>query len=381
MSKRSNGEGTIYKRKNGTWCAAYYIVTPQGKKRKSVYGKTQKEVREKLKKAQRDAEQQSVNNDRSITLSDWVGLWLKDYKKNNLKLTTYQNYELNYDKHIKESKIGKKNLYKLTVKDFQKFYNEKRMVLSSRTVRYLHTIINGAMKQALKEHLIKENVNESVELPKKEKKEISVMTVDEMKILLETLKDGPYYALFLLEMQTGLRKGEILGLQWDDIDFDNKKIYIRHNLCRIKGENGDSEFILMEPKTDTSKRILPLTDGMIDVLKAYKKQQEANRQYMGECYKDDRIVFADATGDYIKPRKLLQVFHDTLKKAGLQRYRFHDLRHSFASLLLQDGESVKVIQELLGHSMISTTLDIYTHTNEEIKRKGIENVADNLFKE
>ena len=257
MSKRSNGEGTIYKRKNGTWCASYYFTTPQGKKRKSVYGKTQKEVREKLKKAQRDVEQQSVTNDRKIALSDWVAIWLKEYKRNNLKLTTYQNYELNYDKHIKDSTIGKKNLDTLTGKDFQKFYNEKRKTLSSRTVRYLHTIINGAMKQAMKEHLIKENVNEAVELPKKEKKEISVMTVDEMKSLLEMFKGSSYYALFLLEMQTGLRKGEILGLHWEDIDFESGKLYVRHKLCRITGEDGKAKLVLMEPKTLTSKRSIP----------------------------------------------------------------------------------------------------------------------------
>ena len=379
MSKRSNGEGTIYKRKNGTWCASYYIAMPQGKKRKSVYGKTQKEVREKLKKAQRDAEQQSVMNDRKITLSDWVEIWLKDYKVNNLKITTYQNYEINYEKHIKESTIGKKNLDTLSAKDFQKFYNEKKKTLSSRTVRYLHTIINGAMKQAMKEHLINENVNEAVELPKKEKKEISVMTVDEMKRLLELFKESSYYALFLLEMQTGLRKGEILGLHWEDIDFENGKMHVRHNLCRITGEDGKAKLVLMEPKTLTSKRSIPLTTGMLEVLKKHKAEQDADIVRIGEAYHEQGIVFSDALGEYISPRKLLQVFQDTLKKAGLPRYRFHDLRHSFASILLQEGESVKVIQELLGHSMISTTLDIYTHTSEAMKREGINELSEMLM--
>lgn len=381
MSKRSNGEGTIYKRANGTWCASYYMNTLSGKKRKSLYGKTQKEVREKLKKALQENDGKISTDREDMKFETWMLIWLDEYKKNNLKITTYENYRINIEKHICGSNIGKTALNKLTTQSLQMFYNskfkgeEKEEPLSARTVHYLHTIINGAMKQAQKEHLIKENVNVNVELPKKERQEMKVMKVEDMRKLLEVAKDGEYYVLIMLELQTGLRKGEILGLQWDDIDLEKKELTIRHNLCRITDDNGKAKYVLLEPKTASSKRTLPLNEGMVSLLQSHKSQQVERIEKLGSIYADPNIVFADESGNFISPRKLLQEFHNLLERAEIQKCRFHDLRHSFASLLLQKGESVKVIHELLGHSMISTTLDIYTHTSEEIKRKGIANIA------
>ncbi|SHO48919.1 tyrosine-type recombinase/integrase [Anaerocolumna xylanovorans] len=389
--KRSNGEGSIYPRKNGLWCGCCTVIINGKEKKKYVYGKTQKIAKDKLKAIQDSNLRGTISENSSMFFEDWMYEWLVNYKKLILKQTTYENYMIYFGTHIKNSKLGKTQISKLTTTQLQAYYNEKLVngrsdgkgKLSNRSVRYLHIIIHGALEQAVRNGLISKNVSSAAVLPAREVKEIVPLSTDEVKKLIEVAKDSSIYTLILLEIFSGLRKGEILAITWNAINFDEKKLYVRHSLCRVLDtENtvaNKYKLILMEPKTSKSKRCIPLNDMVIAALKKHKKYQNEEKIRNRDIYNDQDLVFAMPDGNFICPRKLLRMFHSLLKKAGIERKRFHDMRHTFASILLNEGESPKVIQELMGHSSISTTIDIYTHLIHETKVKSIDKLTDKII--
>lgn len=379
MAKRSNGEGTIYKRKDGKWCASKYVETSNGEiKRKYVYGKSQKAVKERLKEIDNIVRSNKTNG---MTLQGWMLNWLEEYKKGILKQTTYENYLLNINTHIVESGIGKVKIGDLTTDMLQKFYNVKlkgdnnKRGLSRRTVEYLHTIIGSALQQAYKNELVSKNVNDFTVLPKKEDSEIQPLTVEEVHKVLQQAKKSDLYALIVLEVYTGMRKGEILGLQWKDIDFEKQVLHVKKNLCKVcnSDDNGNkTKLVLLDPKTKKSIRTIPLCNEAVKVLKNHKKEQNEQKMKYRDIYMDNGMVFAKPDGTFRDPREVLSSFHRIVKEAGVRKCRFHDLRHTFASILLNEGESMKVIQELLGHSTITTTMDIYSHITEDTKAKSLD---------
>lgn len=390
MGKRGNGEGTINKRKDGLWCAQYSTEKDGKKIRRSVYAKTRKEANDKMQQKLKEATADIIIENSNMTLSEWMIQWLREFKKNQLKITTYQNYILNYETHIKGSTVGDIPLDKLTTSALQKYYNSKleggrsdgKGALSVRTVRYLYIIINGALEQACRNGILSTNVNKNTVLPSKKKTEFVPLTIDEVRKFLSVAKEDRLYPLYLLEIYSGLRKGEILGLKWGDIDIYGKKLRIHNNLCIVKNDNKDEDLkyklILQEPKTEKSKRILPLNDLVIQELKNHKKRQNIEKMEYRDIYEDNGMVFARMDGSYINPRELLRRFQSLLKKAGIEQKRFHDMRHTFASILLNENENPKVIQDLLGHSNISTTIDIYSHVLEETKIKSIDKLTQKI---
>lgn len=391
MAKRSNGEGTIFKRSDGYWCGSCFVTINGIPKRKYIYGKTQKIVKDKLKAIQESNLTGTITENSLMSLRDWMQEWLMNYKKLILKQTTYENYMLYYETHIRNCVLGSTPLSKITTTQLQAFYNEKlrngrsdgKGGLSSRSVRYLHILIRGALEQAYKNDLIPKNVSKAVILPIKSQKEIKPLTLEEVQQLLLTAKEYSIYPLILLEAFSGLRKGEILALKWDDIDWLGEKLHVRHSLCRVLADENSKpkqyKLILMEPKTQKSRRTIPLNEIVILALKKHKKQQNEEKIRNRDIYMDNNMVFAKMDGDYISPRDLLRVYHSLLKKSGIEKKRFHDMRHTFATILLNEGESPKVIQELLGHSNISTTMDIYSHVLEETKVKSIDKLTDKII--
>ena len=255
-------------------------------------------------------------------------------------------------------------------------HGRRNTQLSRRTVEYIHTIVGSALKQAYKNELIKKNYNDFTVLPRKEKKEIEPLSLEEVQKVLSASENTEMYALLVLEVFTGLRKGEILGLQWHCIDFEDKTLCVKQNLCRVQtvetSDKRKTELILMKPKTASSYRTLPLSEDVIQVLKQHKKEQNIHKMQYRDVYYDNDIVFAKPDGNFEDPRELLHKFHAILEKAGVRKVRFHDLRHTFASLLLNEGESMKVIQGLLGHSTITTSMDVYSHVAVKTKEKSIE---------
>lgn len=390
MKRRSNGEGTIFKRSDGRWTGQVTLdMGNEQYKRKTVYGKTQKEVKEKLEQLRMECRQGRVIETSDMPLEEWLYIWITNYKP-NLKITTRESYEGYIITHIKGSELGKIPLNKLKTTDLQTFYNAKlngtyknqKQKLSATTVRYINIIIKSALKQAVNNRMINENVCNAVVLPKKNKVEIIPLTREEVIRFLDVAKEDRLYALYLLEMMTGLRRGEILGLKWENIYFETGKIHVVHNLYRINNtdENATTKhkLVLLTPKTETSKRSIPINPFMIAELLKHKEKQDMEKAIYAEDYKDLGMVFSRPNGDYISPREFLRQYQKLLSKAGLERKRFHDLRHTVASLLINANENPKVIQQLLGHSTISTTLDIYAHVMGETMNKSIDTLYNQL---
>lgn len=374
--KRSNGEGTIFKRKDGRWCGAYYDLEPIPK-RHFVYARTQSEVKRKLKEKMANP---IGTYKTTYTLAEWIVYYLENYKKNEIKITTYGTYLETFKKHIEKSGLGSLRLDKITTSHLQQFYNEKvKAGYNPKTVKHMNVIINSALDKAFKLGYIRTNPNILVTLPKKKTYVGKTLTsIEVMKILNEARNDD-LYPLIIFTIYSGLRKGEVMALKWADIDFENRQVKVVGNLCRIIAEPNNKgrmthKYQIMEPKTDKSRRIVPLMDIAIDALQIQKSRQDKEKEKLADLYNDEDLVFAKYNGDFINQRLFMDHFHKFLDRYNITQIRFHDLRHTFASLLLEAGESPKVVQELLGHSNISTTMDIYAHLSNDAKIRAIKNL-------
>lgn len=392
MGKGSNAIGSIFKRNNGTWSGQVFIDTLDGKKRKSVYGKTRREVQEKLRKLIAEGSQGLMIEESKITLSSWMEIWLNEYKKNNLKITTYQNYLINYEVHIKDSNLGNIKLKDLRPDHLQVFYNQKlengrsdkSKGLSPRTIKYLHTLVSSALNQAVKNRIVVSNVAKAAVIPKQIKPEIVPFTKCELERLISTSKktNDLMYTALLVDGTTGLRRGELLGLQWKDIDLVTGMISVKRTLARINAEDNKSgvqyKLIFQEPKSKKSIRTIPLLPEVVMELKKYRLEQKEKRLAYLDFYNDYDLVFCMEDGNPIEPRSFLRSYHKLLKVAELPKKRIHDLRHTFATMLLEAGENPRVVQELLGHEDISTTMNIYSHVNDTPKIDAISKLGNYL---
>lgn len=371
MKRRSNGEGSLYKRGDGRWSGCYY---DEQFNRHYVYGKTQTEVKQKLKKKM---ESRTVKH-KVYTFEEWVNEFLDKYKRNELKVTTYNSYAMLYRKHILGSRIGRMKLDSVKATVLQQFYNEKiKAGYSSKTVKSIEVIINSALDKAFKLRIIEENPNLFTTIPKKEKYEAKVLTLKEVECILTESREDPLYPIVITALYTGLRKGEIMALKWDNIDFEGKKIYVKNSLCRVVDEIPDEKgcrharYEIMSPKTKKSVRTIPMLSEVYEALIEQKRRQDKDKEKNRDIYDDQGFVFANEVGNYLAQRSFMTRYHNFLKEYGITDIRFHDLRHTFASLLIESDISMKVIQELLGHSNIATSMDLYTHISETKKEQAI----------
>lgn len=382
--RRSNNEGTIYfHEKLKRWTAQ--VTLPNGK-RKTLYGKTEKEVREKRDAILHEIRTGTYVEPSKVTLGEWLTRWLDDYKRPEVKLTTYENYKINVDSHIIPS-LGNTQLMKLQANTLQAFYNDKlasgridgKGGLSTRVVRYLHTIIRQALEQATKEGLIPRNVADLTNPPKIERKPVQPLTEEQTTKFLAYATNDRLFPLYLLAATTGMRRGELCGLCWDSVDLESEpaKIIIQRQLLVRKGG------LILEHGTKTKKgmRINTLTDDAKRELKAHKVRQAKEKLAMGEAYQDNNLVFCKEDGTFLDPREVTKRFQKLLLAAGLPKVRLHDLRHTHASLLLARGIHAKVVQERLGHSSITMTLDLYSHITPGLEEAAAASLNGLMSKE
>lgn len=385
--KRANGEGSIYKRKSDNrWTAKLQIgYKPDGAPQyKVIYGNSQKEVKDKLDKLKGNVKNNTFVETNKITVGEWLNTWLNITIKTTVKDTTWLIYENLINKHIKPE-IGGIKLQQLKAMNIQKLYNEKMVGgrldgkeggLSPKTIKHMHQVIRGALDQAVREKLIPDNVANAVKTPKLTVKEMQTFNVEQVNKFLETVRHNyrykRYYAAYFLEFYTGLRRGELLGLRYKDIDFENKTIKVVQQVVKVGSKN-----YIRELKTESSQnRVIAVPDEVISVLKGHQQQQIKNYKLLGlndlEIKQEmkDGLVFTNELGEFIQPRNFVRNFKGALKAAGLPSLRFHDMRHTFVVLSLQQGVDIKTIQSDLGHQEISTTLDRYGHVNEEMKREA-----------
>ena len=382
--RRSYGNGSVYKRKDGRWVASCYsdIVS----RRVYVYATTRKEAIRKL--------DEKLDNIDSIEaackdykLEDWIKEYMETYKRNELKPSTYTAYETVWRGHIKGSSIGRMNISKIKPVNIQTFYNAKmKSGLSVKTIWKIRNLISTALKQAVREGYIEKNPDEYIVLPKKQRFEPSILTPDEIRKIVEEAKEDPLYPIVVTALFTGMRKGELMALQWKNVDFQNRRIFVEHSLgVLLHQEGSDGKFHnayeLVEPKSKKSKRYIPLADVAIGALRIQRARQDENRRRYAEIYKESDFVFTELDGEIMNQKRFMNQYHSFLKKYRVSDCRFHDLRHSFASLMLQRGVDIKTLSDILGHSQISTSLDIYTHVYDSTKAIAVEDFNELIMGE
>jgi integrase len=375
-SKRANGEGSVYRRADGKWVGSVSIQVPnKGLKRKVFYGKSKTEVREKVLAALNEKQKGTLIVAEQQTLQAYLEQWLENSVKLTIRPRSYERYAEIVRLHIVPI-LGKMKLQALAPQHVQMLQAQKTQEgLSSTTVAAIHGVLHKALKDAVKLGLVARNVCDAIPPPRKHHKEISPLTVDQVRKLLEAAKGHPQEALFVLALATGMRRGELLGLKWQDINFTTGMLYVRRTLSRLPTQMGRERgdlYIEAEPKTKNSRRSIALARFALEALEQHRKRQEEMKDQAGGYWKDNDYVFCDEYGQHLDPGygALVQL-KLLLKKARLPDIRFHDLRHSAATLLLSMGVHPKIVQEMLGHSEISMTMDIYSHVLPTMQREAV----------
>lgn len=368
--RRANGEGNIRKRSDGRWEGRYTAGrNPETGKPvyKNVLGKTQAEVKAKLKAAIEESASLDVMNAEQYTTGQWMDVWFEDCAKIKVRPSSHQTYRGYIDNHIKPN-IGDIPLGKLSSLHLQKLYKKllaggrverieaksQPKGLSAKTVRNINQVISSAMDFAKDQKLISSNPTDGCALPKPEHKEMKTLPVEQLTSFLREAKESGVFELYYIELATGLRRGELLGLKWEDIDLAQGSLRVQRQIARINGE------VIEAPlKTKNAYRTLPLSADAVGVLQEQRKKS-GNSPY----------VFPSPTGGPISPDSVLHMLHRVLKRAGLSKVRFHDLRHTFATLALQNGVDIKTVSGMLGHYSAGFTLDTYTHVTTSAKKEA-----------
>lgn len=370
--RRKSGTGTIRLRKDGRW-EGRVVVGYDDKglpKTKNVLAKTKLECTKKLKKLKEECGATTERIHPDMPFGEWMNFWYQTYCKPRLKITTQEVYESRIYGHI-IPKLGKIPLSEIQTNDLQKFYSDLsqngRLVrrklygkgLSNTVTRSIHAHCRSALDRAVKETLIRVNPATDCKLPSKKSREMQVLSKEEMQRFLIQAQYEGYYELFLLELATGMRRGEILALKWDDLSFKTGELHIQRQVNAIKGE-----LHISTPKTKSSIRKIILPEALLNVLSAYKKTIDSEWVFPSPL-DNSRPCNPSAV------RKRLQLI---LERSNCKKIRFHDLRHTFATMALEHGMDIKTLSATIGHISAATTLDIYSHITDTMQQQAAVNI-------
>jgi len=374
--RRGHGEGSIYYRQDREcWCAMVDLGYQDGKrKRKSIFGKTRKEVAEKLKVVLRDQQQGLLVAAERQTVEQFLTRWLAEVVEGKTRPRTHQSYKDIARLHIIPT-LGKLQLSKVTPEDVQRLMNRKLAAgLSPRSVQYIRAVLRMALAQALKWGSVARNVATLVDPPKAESAPVTVLSPDQARTFLNAARGDRYEALYRVAVSLGLRRGEVLGLRWQHVDLERGVLRVAASLQKLPGKAPT----LVAPKTKNSRRALPLPAALISALQAHRARQVEEQRCAGTRWQEYGLVFPTSIGTPINPPNLVRAFHALLERAELPHMRFHDLRHSCATLLAEQHVPERIAMEILGHSDIRVTQNIYTHVFDHAKRQASD-AMDRLF--
>ena len=367
--KRKRGSGSIYLRKDGHWEGRYVIGYDENglPKTKNVLGKTKSECAAKLKALKESIQKEEPERPKAdLTFGTWLDRWYQEQCKPAIRPKTQADYENRIYQHI-IPELGQIPLSQLTQSDLQQFYHRLKQGgrllrterygpgLSDRMVKSCHVTCRLALDQAVKEGLIIKNPAKCCKAPATHPKEMNILSKEEIQRLLIQAREDGYYELLLLELSTGLRRGEILALQWDDLDMETGVLRVERQVQRIKGE-----LVVSQPKTKASSRSVILPQPILNVLVRYR--QGCVSRWMFPSPKK-----ADSPLDPAAVRKKLS---KVLERAGCKHVRFHDLRHTFATNALEHGMDIKTLSTIIGHVSGATTLNVYAHVTDEMRKKA-----------
>jgi integrase len=395
---RANGEGTIYQRKDGRWEAAGYVLAANGtRKRVRVYGTTRKNAADKLAEKIADSNRGLPVATADSTVGDYLTYWLSSVAIHRLHENTHTRYAACVRLHVIPG-LGTKKVARLTAKDVRTFLDRLRTACQCCTqgldterkkccvigeccqkrlsplTAYVHSVLKSALEHAVREDELPRNVARNVKTAAPRPRRFQPLTAAEARQFLDAARADRLHALYELALRTGLRKGELLGLHWADLDLDAGTATIRRSLQRTR----TGGLTHLPTKTRASERRIALPTECIHSLKKHQERQEKERETAGSAWQDSGLVFTTPTGRPLDPANLTRRFRSFLKRAGLRRIRFHDLRHSTTTLLLEQGVDLVVIKELLGHAHIGVTAGVYAHVRLRLQRQAIDTLSNAL---
>lgn len=369
--KNAKGGGTIRQRPDGRWEARYTLgIDPKTGKQiqKSVYGKTQKEVRQKLTAITAEIDDGTYMEPCRMTLDEWLDIWLRDYLT-GVKPSTAYLYQRQAKLYIRPA-LGSVRLDRLEPHTIQRFYNslheerDGKPPLSAKSIKNIHGILHKALQQAVLLNYLRTNPTNACILPKIIKKEIHPMDDRDTALFLEAIKGCRYELLLKVDLFTGLREGELLGLMWDCVDFEKGTLLINKQLRRSQRKGGTYYF--SPPKNNKSRTITP-APYVMKLLQTQKVQQATQRLLAGPAWEGSGLVFTNEFGRYVSYRAIFDSFKRIVKRIGLPDARIHDLRHTYAVNCLRAGDNIKTVQSNLGHATAAFTLDVYGHFTDDMR--------------
>jgi len=356
--KNANGGGSGFRRKDGYWVAQYAVNSNGTIKYRQFYGKTQKEAIKKRDEARVSEKSGLAFEAGRTSVGVYLDRWLVGSVKDSVKLSTYDGYADLTRRHVipafRRTKL--KDLTTDRVRDFRRSKLDEG--LSPRTVQYLLFLLRKALQQAVEDGHIPRNVAHGVKVSRSDKEEIRPLSAEETKEFLEAVSGNRFEALYVLAVTTGLRLGELLGLKWEDVDLKAKTLSVKRTLSGAEGGHP----VFSTPKTAKSRRTVPLTRRAVEALERHRAAQDEERAKLGAFWHNTGLVFRSTTSTPVNRHNLTnRSFKPLLLEAGVRKIRFHDLRHTCATLLLSKGKHPRFVQELLGHATVSITLDTYSH--------------------
>lgn len=375
MARRGHGEGTVFRRADGRWAASLRL---EDGGRKWVYGQTKQEVQRKLAALRRTVEDGLPVTPERGTVADYLMSWLETIKP-TLRESGWDSHQYFVERHI-IPRIGWVRLTRLSPQQVQQLYTSCLSAgLSNTTVIHLHGTLHRALDSALWLGLVVRNVTELVDAPRVDHREMRPLSRDEARTLLDVSaeREDRLQALWALAISTGMRRGELLALHWADVDLTTpgaSSLQVRWSLRHAHGRA-----IWSEAKTRTSRRRIALSTEMVWTLQQHRRRQVEDRLLVGEAWQANDLVFATAIGTPLMGRNVLRSLHRLLQVAGLPRIRFHNLRHTCATLPLLARVNPKIVSELLGHSSIRITLDLYSHVLPDMQQDAAATLATLLY--
>ena len=381
MGRAGNGGGSVRKvtvQKNGKtytyWQARYTEGFDPGTGKqiqKSITGKTQKEVAQKLRQVTTALDDGTYKAPSKLTVGEWLDIWTRDYLV-SVKPRTADSYKTTVENYLRPS-FGAMKLEAMKPQDVQRFYNSlqikhgKKMPLSAKSIRNIHGVLHKTLQQAVKLGHIRTNPADLCELPRAVRKEIHPLDNEAIAKFLKIANGNRYEAVYVFTLFTGLREGEVLGLLWDCVDIDRGIIIVNKQLQ--KERRGKGEYHLVPTKNGKSRQIT-VAPFVVDLLKKQRRLQENQKRLAGEAWENSGLVLTNEMGHHLSAQTVYLHFKKLAEQAGFPSARFHDLRHSYAVASLQSGDDIKTLQENLGHHTAAFTLDVYGHVTEQMKRNS-----------
>ncbi len=354
------------------------VTGKRRRKYKTVNG-TKSEAKKVMRQMVYEMENGIAIEPSKMTVAEFLRQWLSDYCKPNLAPRSYESYKMIVEKHL-IPELGNIKLKKLKPFHIQSYQSKKlssgrrdgkKGGLSNTTVNRHNTLLSSALNYAVRMQMLPKNPAKAVKPPREDNREMVVLNEDQIKKLLDNCEDDWIYNIIYFSVNTGMRRGEVIGLRWKDVEFNNKVVRVNQICQRIRNKG----IIFKEPKTQASRRSIAISRDLIKLLKNIRKKQNEQKLFMGEkYYTEQNLVFCNDDGTPMNPQGVTRKFKQVAKSAGFPDMRLHDLRHTHASLLLSKNISPKVIQERLGHKNISQTLDTYSHVSPKMQREAAEKI-------